>query len=260
MAVNTPGPKTVFAPSDGAVAILGGITNLTEDVLKSHIFDGMLTADVLVTRSEIVAVNGEVFKVSHQVVSNRGRRALLISVFNNKSRSVLTVLDIPYLNGVVHGVDAVFERDDDLAGGSTEGASNSTSKDELGQVEWALIAIVLVLFCCLFCLVLVCACRDRRREKDLEDVKHPYADDIAEFYSGVPQHFYAGTMSQPQHFYPETRFQLDSTQSDEPGQKKKRTGGRSSRHTKLSTPAWSSTRPATLSQSDDPGYVDPSPH
>jgi len=145
----TPGLKTALAPSDLAVLQVGGIANLTDDVLKNHIFPGNLTASVLLQLSEITSLGGTTFAVSQQVSTRRGRRTVIITIGNDRGRAVLTALDIPSSDGVVHGSDRVLVAEDSEGGSSSTNADNDRGlfDGHIGDwvFEWVLIAIAVLI-------------------------------------------------------------------------------------------------------------------
>lgn len=200
------GPKTVLAPNDAAVATFG--ENITDDDLKRHIFDGNLTAEELLRRSEITSINGDVFEVSHQNVSNRGRRAVVITVSNAKSQTALTVLDIPAATGAVHGIDRVLLSADDSSGSG----SKSTSESQLGATEWSIIAIC-ILFLLLLIAVALLVQRNARHKNEPQVVFddrddhtdtgswigafNPMVEDVQAFNKGID-----ARSPPPRHYYP----------------------------------------------------------
>jgi len=200
-----------LGPGDAAIAAFGG--NLTDDVLRNHIFEGNLTGDVLLLRSQIVAVNGETFTVEHQVVSNRrNRRQVLITIANNRSRTVLTVLDVPSGAGVVHGIDSVLERDNGAPASGDGSSGSSSGQNSLGAAEWSLIVVAILLVALLLAVVVLIQ-RSRRNTSEPVVVDHyshrnswgpgmsgfnPMAADITDFNNGVD----ARTPQSARHYYP----------------------------------------------------------
>jgi hypothetical protein len=196
------------------VEAFGGVENLTDAVLKNHIFEGNLTADELLRRDEIIAINGQVFQVGHTVTSNRGRRAVLIEIGNNKSETTLTVLDVPSGAGVVHGTDSVLQ----AASAPAPEKSASSDSGALGSMEWSLVGLA-VLLALLFVVVAVVWSRGKRLKQkgpsekpeadQLDSISwmgrfNPMADDVMAFNRGVD----ARSPPPTTHFYPDVPLAL----------------------------------------------------
>lgn len=177
----TPGDKTLFAPSDSAIAQYGDA--LTMEILKNHIFEGNLTASDLLLLTEIVAVSGAKFRVTSTVVNRRGRRATFITVGNDKGEALLTRLDIPSGAGVVHGTDRVLLAEDSKSSGSNELFSDGSGA---WSVEWIILACAALLFI-LFVLTLVTL----RRTHDAQ-AREPKLT-----FNDTPQHFLGEEDSRP---------------------------------------------------------------
>jgi hypothetical protein len=266
LALESSGPKTLFVPGDAAVEKFGGASALTDDIIKNHIFEGRLTADELLARSAteqpITSVSGEAYRVTHQVITNRERRGVLIRISNAKMTSLLTVLDIPSSQGRAHGIDTVFESGGE--GGSGGSTGNSNSKSSVGGLEWVLIAIALVLV--LFVVTVIVVLIRNRREPNVPAVNERafVGDAQSVFYESVSQDVWIKQMTSADlgdsrtqhHFYPEAAFPSGNV-SGKRGNAPKRDGKRNSKHAKgLSTPI----HPTTRSSSERPiGYLDPEP-
>jgi len=161
------------------------------------VFDGTLTAAVLLTRTSITAINGEVYTVEHQVIASGRRRSVLITIGNNKSRALLTILDVPSGAGVLHGTDTVLERGGTTAGGGGEiDSSQSDSNTDIGWVEWSLIFIACLLLLTLLVVLVISRARSRRPEPReppanwntvVNPMEHSLAEGIAAMRNDGPQ-------------------------------------------------------------------------
>jgi hypothetical protein len=152
-ALATPASKTVLCPSDVTV---GSIT-LSDDILLGFVFEGNLTAATLSTVTTILAINGERYDVLTRVVSTRNRREVKqIRIANNRSSVILTVLDIPAGNNVVHGVDGVLFSDS-----SSDNTNSSNKSGGWSNAEYWLYACA-VLFVLLVVAVIVAVRRSSR--------------------------------------------------------------------------------------------------
>lgn len=173
-ALSTPGIKTIFSPSDTSV----GDTELSEDVVLAHIFEGNLTAEALLSLTEIISVSGQKFVVTVQSVATRGRRSTIFRLSNSKSSALLTVLDIPSEEGPVHGIDGILlpEDSDDSKGQSSEWLGAS------GSLRWLVLACGVLLF---VLLALVVIARHHGSRYDDEKV---HAEDMGTWH-GQPTDF-----------------------------------------------------------------------
>jgi len=130
--LSSPGPFTVFAPTDAAFAKLpaGALDALLADtaaltnVLTYHAVVGRVDAATVVTLSEVTAVNGD--KISIEVVAGK--------VILNGSVMV-TATDIQASNGIVHVIDAVLMPPQTIADVVATSPDFSTLKAALDAAE-----------------------------------------------------------------------------------------------------------------------------
>jgi len=103
-ALNAPGDKTVFAPTDQAFAnlpagtvdsLLANIPALT-DILTYHVVNGKVDADAAQELTQATALNGKTLNISVRDCD----------LYINDSKVVLE--DIPTSNGIIHVVDNVL--------------------------------------------------------------------------------------------------------------------------------------------------------
>lgn len=105
--LKSPGPFTVFAPTDSAFAklppgtieiLLNNIPQLTE-ILTYHVVSGEFSADELLSRRNVETVQGQ------KVSIKKRRSGKVTSVYINNSKVEGTIF---VKNGVIHIIDTVL--------------------------------------------------------------------------------------------------------------------------------------------------------
>lgn len=105
--LKSPGPFTVFAPTDSAFAklppgtievLLNNIPMLTK-ILTYHVVAGELSAEELISRQRVKTLQGQSVRIS---VRNYGK---VTYVYVNNAR---VEASIPVKNGVIHVIDSVL--------------------------------------------------------------------------------------------------------------------------------------------------------